>query len=118
MLVKDGLIEKQFIEPVEPGDPYNVSDADTMLAYIAPQASAPLDVTLFTRPGCEFCFKAKGLLHDAGIAFEELVLNRDYTDRTLRAVSAATTFPQVFINGEHLGGADQLENWLAKEEAA
>ena len=25
MLVKDGLIEKQFIEPVEPGDPYNVS---------------------------------------------------------------------------------------------
>ncbi len=34
MLVKDGVIEKMFIEPNEPGDPFKVSDAETMLSYI------------------------------------------------------------------------------------
>ena len=34
MLVRDGVIEKQFVEPQEPGDPFHVSDADTMLQYL------------------------------------------------------------------------------------
>ncbi len=37
MLVKDGVIDKMFIEQDVPGDPYEVSDADTMLAYISPK---------------------------------------------------------------------------------
>ena len=114
MLVRDGVIEKMFIEPEVPGDPFDVSDADTMLGYVAPDAELPRDVTVFSRPGCVFCAKAKGLLADAGIEYEELVLNRDYTDRTLRAVANATTYPQVFINGEHIGGADDLESWLSE----
>ena len=118
MLVRDGIVKKMFIEPEEPGDPFHVSDADTMLAYIAPQANKPLDVTIFSRDGCPYCAKAKGLLRDAGIEYEELVLNRDYTDRTLRAVAAATSYPQVFVNGERVGGADGLEAWLAGREAA
>ncbi len=113
MLVKDGVIEKMFIEPDEPGDPFHVSDADTMLEYLAPNAEKPADVTVFTRSGCPFCAKAKGLLRDAGYEFEELLLNRDYTDRTLRAVTTRTSFPQVYINGEHIGGSDELEAWLA-----
>lgn len=36
MLVKDGVIEKMFIEPEEPGDPFKVSDAETMLCYLNP----------------------------------------------------------------------------------
>lgn len=112
MLVKDGVIEKMFIEPNKPGDPFEVSDADTMLAYIAPNAKAPLDVVVFTRPGCPFCAKAKGLLHDAEIDFDELVLNRDYTNRSLRAVAGVDRVPQVFINGERIGGSDDLEAWL------
>jgi glutaredoxin-like protein len=112
MLVKDGVIEKMFIEPDEPGDPFHVSDADTMFEFIAPNAEKPADVTIFSRPGCEFCAKAKGLLRDAGYEFEELVLNRDYTDRTLRAVTNRTSFPQVYVNGEHIGGSDELESWL------
>ena len=116
MLVRDGVIEKMFIEPEEPGDPYYVSDADTMLQYIAPDAAAPLDVTLFTRAGCPFCAKARGLLRDAGIDFEDLRLNREYSEQTLRAVTGATTFPQVYIGGEHIGGADDLEEWLSKNE--
>ncbi|UCE90049.1 MAG: glutathione peroxidase [Pseudomonadota bacterium] len=118
MLVRDGVIEKMFIEPEEAGDPFGVSDADTMLAYVAPEAGKPLDVTVFSRPGCPYCARAKGMLNDAGIAFEELVLNRDYTDASLRAVSAATTVPQVFINGEHVGGSEELERWLGARQAA
>lgn len=116
MLVKDGVIDKMFVEPEVPGDPFEVSDADTMLNYIAPDATAPLDVTIFTRQGCPFCARAKGLLRDAGLDFEELRLNREYSEQTLRAVAAATTFPQIFIGGELIGGSDDLEEWLTRND--
>ncbi|TCT20141.1 glutathione peroxidase [Thiobaca trueperi] len=112
MLVRDGVIEKMFIEPEVEGDPYEVSDADTMLAYLAPNAPKPHDVTVFSRDGCPFCVKAKEALRNAGIAFEELVLNRDYTEQTLRAVAGAKTVPQVFVNGKLIGGSDDTIAWL------
>jgi len=118
MLVKDGVVEKMFIEPEVPGDPFQASDADTMLNYITPDANKPLDVTVFSRKGCPFCVKAKVQLQEAGIEYEELVLNEDYTDRTLRAVANATTFPQVFVNGKHIGGSEEVEKWLAGRAAA
>ena len=118
MLVRDGVIEKMFVEPDQPGDPYGVSDADTMLEYLAPNVQKPFDVTVFSRQGCAHCVRAKSLLDSAGIDYEELVLNRDYSDRTLRAVTAAATFPQVFVNGDLVGGADELGQWLAARRAA
>jgi glutaredoxin-like protein len=113
MLVKDGVIEKMFVEPDIPGDPFEVSDADTMLAYIAPEAPKPMDVTVFSRDGCPYCVRAKGMLHEAGIQFDELVLNRDFSESTIRAVSGKTSVPQVFVNGERIGGSEELEAWLA-----
>ena len=118
MLVKDGVVEKMFVEPDVPGDPFEVSDADTMLDYIAPNASKPLDVTLFTREGCPFCARAKGLLREAGIPYDELVLNRDYNEVTLRAVAGVSMVPQVFINGGHIGGSDGLAQYLGVREQA
>jgi len=118
MLVKDGVIEKMFIEPDVPGDPFEVSDADTMLGYIAPDAEKPLDATVFSREGCPYCVRTKGMLHDAGIGFEELVLNRDYTEATLRAVSGRASVPQVFINGEHIGDSEDVARYLEKAKAA
>ncbi len=115
MLVKNGVIEKMFIEPDVPGDPFEVSDADTMLSYIAPGAARPLDVTVFSREGCPYCARAKSLLHDAGIRFEELVLNRDFSESTIRAVAGRPTVPQVFVNGDRIGGAEDLEAWLARQ---
>ena len=41
MLVKDGIIDQMFIEPDKPGDPFEVSDAETMLDYLAPNAKKP-----------------------------------------------------------------------------
>jgi glutaredoxin-like protein len=113
MVVNDGVIEKMWIEPDEPGDPYGVSDADTMLKWLAPGCKVPHDVVVFSRLGCPFCAKAKSALQARGIAYEELVLNRDYHGPTLRAVSGSSAVPQVFIDGEHIGGSDRLEEWLA-----
>lgn len=118
MLVRDGVIEKMFVEPQEPGDPFKVSDADTMLHYIAPGQAKPLDVTMLSRDGCPHCARARGLLKDAAIEVEELKLNREFTDRTLRAVAAASTYPQIFVNGKHVGGAAELEVWLREKIAA
>jgi peroxiredoxin len=39
MLVNDGVVEKMFIEPNKPGDPFKVSDADTILAYLLSSGS-------------------------------------------------------------------------------
>jgi len=120
MLVRDGVIEKMFIEPNRPGDPFELSDADTMLAYVAPNAARPLDVTVFSRNGCPYCVRAKGMLHEAGIEFDELVLNRDFSESTIRAVSGRTSVPQVFINGKYIGGSEELAAYLSdvNEKAA
>ncbi len=114
MLVRDKTIEKMFIEPDKPGDPFEVSDAVTMLHYIDPQAALPLDVAVYTRAGCPHCARAKALLRGRNIEFEEFVLNTDYTGRAIRAIAGSERYPQVFINGEHIGGADDLAEWLDK----
>lgn len=112
MLVKNGMVEKMFIEPDEPGDPFKVSDADTMLNYINPQAAKPKAVSLFTKVGCPFCARAKEMLKQHDIDFEEIVLGKDASTRTLRAVTGATTVPQVFVDGQLIGGSEALEVYL------
>ncbi|GJL82186.1 MAG: glutathione amide-dependent peroxidase [marine bacterium B5-7] len=116
MLVRDGAIEKMFIEPDKPGDPFEVSDADTMLAWLDPEANTPANITVFSRPGCGFCVRAKEMLKDAGLSFEELVLNRDYSESSVRALSGSTQLPQVFIDGQRIGGADDLEQYLKQSD--
>jgi glutaredoxin-like protein len=113
MLVNNGVIEKMFIEPNVPGDPFEVSDADTMLAYLDPGAKAPEEVSLFTKPGCPFCAKAKALLTEKGYEYEEIVLGKDASLASLKAVSGRETVPQVFIGGKLIGGSDELEAYFA-----
>ena len=110
MLVEDGVVKKMFVEPEVEGDPYEVSDADTMLHHLAPDAEPPHDVLLLTKPGCSHCARAKRALQARGFAYDELPA----TPRRLRAVSAKATTPQVFIDGEHIGGADELEAYLER----
>lgn len=106
MLVRDGVIEKMFIEPDVAGDPFLVSDADTMLNYLG--ATSPHDVVLFTKPGCAHCVRAKAALAEKGFAYAELPTS----PRILRALPGARTTPQVFVDGKHVGGADELVAWL------
>lgn len=114
MLVKDGVVDKMFIEPEKPGDPFEVSDADTMLGYVAPDAQLPARVTLFTKPGCPHCARAKELLNEKGLRYEEIQLgSKGVTYSSLTAVSGQGTTPQIFINGQRIGGADDLKKYLA-----
>jgi glutaredoxin-like protein len=114
MLVKDGVVQKMFIEPNKPGDPFEVSDADTMLAYINPKAKTPDQVAIFTREGCQFCAKAKQLLTDLGYDYAEVPLPHTTRSRVVGAVTGAKTVPQVLVNGRHLGGLEALEDWARK----
>ena len=109
MLVKDGVIQKVFSEPDKPGDPFEVSDADTMLKHIAPTKKAPEPAVIFSKPGCPHCARARAILEKNGVVYEEVELGKGITSSTIRAVSGRGTTPQVFIGGRHIGGADDLE---------
>jgi glutaredoxin-like protein len=112
MLVKDGVVDKMFIEPNKAGDPFEVSDADTMLAFINPAAKKPSSVAVISKPGCPFCHKAKHLLDQHNIAYEEIVLGKDATSVSVKAISGNATVPQVFFDGQNIGGSDDLEKFL------
>ncbi|MDN0081946.1 glutathione peroxidase [Crenobacter sp. SG2305] len=112
MLVKDGVIEKMFIEPQEPGDPFKVSDADTMLDYINKDAKKPDQVVVFSKVGCPHCARAKALLEDKGLAYVDVPLDNKIRGKVLGAVSGKMTAPQVFINGQLIGSADELETYF------
>ena len=116
MLVRDGVVEKMFIEPEKPGDPFEVSDADTMLAYINANAKKPDQVAIFTREGCQYCAKAKALLKDLGYDYAEMQLPHTTRSKVVGAVTGEKTVPQVFINGKHIGGLEALERY-AKQAA-
>jgi glutaredoxin-like protein len=114
MLVRDGVIEKMFIEPERPGDPFEVSDADTMLAYINPKARKPDQVAILTREGCGYCTKAKALLAELGYDYVEVPLDHKVRLRAVGAIAGAQTVPQVFVNGTRIGGWEELERWAKK----
>ncbi|MDO4231933.1 MAG: glutathione peroxidase [Lautropia sp.] len=112
MLVKNGVVEKMFIEPEKEGDPFEVSDADTMLRYLKPDFKEQASVAIFTKPGCPFCLKAKALLKERGLSYEEIVLGKDASTVAVRAITGRSTVPQVFIGGQHIGGSDDLEKYF------
>ena len=106
MVVRDGVIDALFVEPEVEGDPFEVSDADTVLRHLG--GAAPPDVALVTRPGCAHCERAKAALAGAGLAWTEVPAS----PRLLRALPGAGTTPQVFVDKQHIGGADELVAWL------
>ncbi len=113
MLVKNGIIEKMFIEPDVPGDPFEVSDADTMLKHINPAACQTSAITVFSKPTCPYCKKAKALLTEKGLTFEELEVGKDVNLTMFKAITNADTVPQVFIDGKNIGGSEALAEHLS-----
>ncbi len=108
MLVRDGEVVTSFVEPDVPGDPFEVSDAETMLAFLAPDAAPEPDIMMLVKLGCPHCALAETTLTKAGLPFEAV----EASPRMLRAVSETTTTPRIFINGELIGGAVELASWL------
>jgi glutaredoxin-like protein len=112
MLVDNGKIEIMFIEPDVPGDPFEVSDADTMFKYQKSLGPA----FMLARHGCPHCARAKALLEGRGIAFEAIHLGDELTMQGVKAASGVATVPQIFIDGKLVGGADQLTDYLSKRK--
>jgi glutaredoxin 3 len=67
------------------------------------------DILIYTRDLCGYCAAAKRLLEQKGAAFTELNATFDPALRTeMMTRSGRQTFPQVFIDGRHIGGCDDL----------
>jgi glutaredoxin-like protein len=117
MLVNDGRIDKMFIEPDKAGDPFEISDADTMLNYLDPSRRLGA-VTMFARPGCPFCARAEKLLEERAIPHERIDLGPAITMNSVRAATGAAKVPQVFIAGRLIGGSDELQKFLDQNAPA
>jgi glutaredoxin 3 len=66
-------------------------------------------IEIYTTPFCGYCARAKGLLDSKGAAYEEMDVMMDEKKRgEMRERSKRSTVPQIFINGQHVGGSDEL----------
>ncbi|MCI4590143.1 glutaredoxin 3 [Sphingobium sp. BYY-5] len=67
-------------------------------------------VEIYTKAWCGYCARAKALLESKGIAFEEydITMGGPKRDEMLDRAHGGTTVPQIFIDGSHVGGSDDL----------
>ena len=67
-------------------------------------------VTLYTTPVCPYCFRAKALLQQKGVPFDEIdvFMNPAARDEMERKAHGRRTVPQVFVGDRHVGGCDDL----------
>lgn len=67
-------------------------------------------VEIFTKFGCPYCARAKALLEAKNVGYEEYELNtmRGKREEMFERAPGRTTVPQIFINGRHIGGSDEL----------
>jgi glutaredoxin 3 len=66
-------------------------------------------VVIYTTNYCPYCFGAKALLRSKGVQFEDIDVTEDLARRTeMERLSRRRTVPQIFIDGEPLGGFDDI----------
>ncbi|MDP3404589.1 MAG: glutaredoxin 3 [Brevundimonas sp.] len=67
-------------------------------------------VVIYTKPGCPYCVAATGLLARKGAEFTEIVASNDPAKKAemVEKSGGKATFPQIFIDGKHVGGSDDL----------
>lgn len=76
------------------------------------------EVVLYTRLFCGYCARAKALLEDKGVAFTDINAGEDAEKRKemIQRANGAMTYPQIFIDGKHVGGCDELYDLDASGE--
>jgi glutaredoxin 3 len=67
-------------------------------------------VVIYTRQFCGFCSSAKALLEQKGVDYVEhdATGNPELRAEMVQKAHGRNTFPQIFINGQHVGGCDDL----------
>ena len=68
------------------------------------------DIEVYTTVVCPYCVRAKALLTRKGVAFREIDVSHDEAVRQtmIERAGGRRTVPQIFINGHHVGGCDDL----------
>jgi glutaredoxin 3 len=67
-------------------------------------------VEIYTKASCGFCTRAKRMLDMKKIDYREIAIDRDAARREemIQRANGRTTVPQIFIDGRHVGGCDDL----------
>ena len=67
-------------------------------------------VEMYSTMWCPYCARARALLEHKGVAFTEIDLMDEpgRRDEMIRRANGRTTVPQIFIDGEHIGGCDDM----------
>ncbi len=107
--IENGIVVKHFVEEEVAGDPFEVSDADTMIKHINPEFVTEDDILIFTKENCSYCHELKQILKEKRLKYTEIPLNNEVRNKVLRAMSPDDlVVPQVFVNGKRYSG---LENF-------
>ena len=75
-------------------------------------------IEIYTKAFCGFCSRAKALLDRKGAGFQEIDVTMDRAgfDAMVDRAHGRRTVPQIFIDGKHVGGSDDLAELEAKGE--
>ena len=67
-------------------------------------------VEIYTSPTCGFCWRAKSLLQEKGVEFQEIdvTLHPRRWPEMMQRANGCRTVPQIFIGETHVGGCDEL----------
>ena len=65
-------------------------------------------IVIYTRSGCGYCSRAKGLLQTRGLQFQEIDASSQAVRTELENRTHSYTVPQIFIGDDHVGGCDDL----------
>jgi glutaredoxin 3 len=67
-------------------------------------------VEIYTKATCPYCQRAKRLLDGKGVSYNEtdLLVRPDARAEMVQRASGKSTVPQIFIDGKHVGGSDDL----------
>ena len=69
------------------------------------------NVEIYTGPLCAYCDRAKALLNKKRVSFKEINLASDPNkmDEMIKKTNGMRTVPQIFVDGQHIGGNDKLQ---------
>lgn len=67
-------------------------------------------IEIYATQTCPYCHRAKALLRDKGVAFDEIDVGAQPERRAemMQRAGGRRTVPQIFIDGQHVGGSDDL----------
>lgn len=81
-------------------------------AYAKPQ----YDIKVYGTSSCPACLKAKILLNGSGFEYKYINIESNRTEREFFFKQGHRYIPQIYINGEHIGGLAELREWLKEHE--